>query len=67
MHGNENIISFDERKLYKEIRSATHELINERTLIASGLYDRIEKAEELENKIRNLEEELIRLIESDTP
>ena len=66
MQRSKNIISFNERKIYKEIRSATRELINERTLIASGLYDRVEKAAALETKIQRLEEELIKLVELDS-
>jgi hypothetical protein len=58
-----NIISFNENWIKRELDKATKQLIDERTLIASGIYERIDEAQILEKRITILENELSTLIE----
>ena len=63
--GKAVIISLEEARIRRNIKKAEEHLRTLRTLIASGEYDKVAEAMELEAHIYDLENSLIKLIESD--
>ena len=63
--GKAVIISLDEARIRRDIKKAEEHLRTLRTLIAGGEYDKVADAMELEAIIVDLENSLIKLIESD--
>ena len=62
----QNVISLQESRIKRDIKKAYTKLKEVRTLISYGSYEMVEEANELENKILDLEEQLLDLVESDS-